>query len=83
MGKESNDRRIFEHFQFTITCKSSDENVYALKGNDMKFPKVSKMLEYYRDDPISHMFSNIGVPVIYQTESVGATTTHDSGESDL
>lgn len=74
---QSNNKQIFEHFHFTITCKSSDENVYALKGNDKKFPKVSEMLKYYRDNPISHQFSDIGVPVVYQTESVGETITSD------
>lgn len=43
--------------------KSAKENTYALKDSDMKFPKISEMLEYYRHNPISHRLSNIGEPV--------------------
>ena len=78
MERVSSSKQIVKHFKFTITYQSSDENVYALKGNDKKFPKVSEMLQYFRNSAVSHQLSNIGVPVVYQT---GETTNPDNGES--
>lgn len=70
MGRGNSDKQIFHHFMFSVQQKSSDENVYALKGSGMKFPKVSEMLEYYRNNAVSHQLSNIGVPVVYEAKSV-------------
>lgn len=80
MERRKNSDPVFEHFQFIIKRKRRKKTRYTLEGSDVKFPKVSEMLEYYHSNPVSHHFSNIGVPVLYQVESVEECESEHSTE---
>lgn len=67
-------RKRIEHYLIKIV-QNGERNMYSLRGEDVKFGKLSELLQYYQRNPISRKLKTIGVPVVSQYYTGGGGHT--------
>ena len=56
-------RKRIEHYLIKIE-QNGERNMYSLRGEDVKFGKLSELLQHYQRNRISRKLKTIGVPVV-------------------
>ena len=72
---------IYQHF--IIKTKLHERNLYSVEGSEMTFHDVSKMLKYFRKNPIYNEITGIGKPCNHNhTKATHYSSSDDSDSSD-
>lgn len=70
---------VFQHFQINIH-NAKGYNQYELDGSEEKFDAISKLLDFYQNEPVNYTIIGIGEPI--QAESYkNLPTAKDDGST--